>query len=907
MSRGDEPKSSTIRTRRDRASRIRYSTTDETLRAARRFGDFQHALLCGAGLSPAAEVAARLISFELVLDRGELTTILSALPGGVYRSSTDELLLEWSWGAGWVDRRVLHPLTGRALECLGEAISLGELWRELAQRIRTVVPVWDDADDEAVLARLFDTGRAWAALNLPGFLVAHVCRDAPLCALPRSALARGETGRGLVDTEIERLRRTDPRQLGGLLDAVLSEAPPGSDLRPLIVALKSAIRSAIKLEGTHQRMRQGMLDAIAPLTDAAARAGWQVALIYAWTIDFVESGTQRVAALSVHTILGYVPPVLEPLLIALEPLPALPRDAGAWSKVYQQVLALRGPGARKNAASALASLHRHLVTWHEVEPLRAALHAELDELPPAANTIWPHELERIQTWLDAATFDTRLVATLRVAFQVAWSCRLRTSELLTLRLNNVGEAVIEVAPMIRDRAPKSDSGLRTMVLDAPAQEVLARWVRRRRSEGAQDDSLLFGDPHTPERVYRRALLQQLLIELPRAVTGDPDVVFHTLSHAWCNRRIAERKRPAGDVDWLTEVAAGMGHFSASSLRPYANQYESWLAEEIQRGLSLTLNLLSAQAARLLGEPEPRLRKRLERSRARNPDANAWILLSSWRPDQRWPGVTEGVVLAEPQRPHWLDGVTPVSVERVAWILDDLVRGSETDLLAWVCARNGCVVEQVREIVGVTMQLLRLIGAWTPKQRIWTMEGQEDIYMNAYLRWGWCVSGIDWHRRHADKLGSIMSGLPTSVLDPVFIAWAEAYRPRGYLALTPGGAGTLFEWLRRCGVSGLCLAISTCRTEQLRRVAAIQGAFRTVFGVKCQSFKHSEGQGTPDAYLLWSTKDITDGVRPPSASISLAGLHAWMLAAGVAAVLREGRAELSGLVLRTRSDSQGDHE
>jgi integrase len=905
MRRGAEPKFSTIRIRRDRAARIQYSTTDETQRAARRFGDFQRVLLSGPVLSPVAEVVARLVAFELIFDRGELSDIVSALPGGVYRTSDNKLLLEWSWGAGWVDRRVLHPLSGLALERLGEAPAAGDMRPELARLIRTVVPAWDDANDEVVLASLLHAGHAWAALNLPGFLVAHVCRDAPLCALPRSALARGETGRGLVDAQGERLRRTDPRQIGSLLDAVLSKAPPASDLRPLIVALKSAIRTPIKQGGTHQRMRQAMLDAIAPLTDAAARAGWQVALIYAWTVDFIESGTQRVAALSVNTILGYVPPVLEPLLNELVLLSEVPCDAGTWSGLYQRVLASRGQGARKNAVSALASFHRHLVAWHEVEPMAVALHGELDELPPAANTIWPHELARIQDWLDKATFDPRLVATLRVVFQLAWSCRLRTSELLTLRLNNVGETVIEVAPMIRDRAPKSDSGLRTMGLDAPAQALLAQWVRRRRSEGAQDDAFLFGDPHAPERVYRRALLQQLLIELPRAATGDLDVVFHTLSHAWCNRQLSDRQRPVGDVDWLTGVTAGMGHFSAASLRPYANQYESWLAEEIQRGLSLQGKLQSAQAARLLGEPEVRVRKRLERARRRNPDANAWHLLDAWRPGPRWPGVAEGIELAEPQCPHWLVGETPIMAERVAKILDDLTHDPDKidlkDLMARVCSRNGCTVEQVRVIAQITMQLLRMLGAWAPQQRVWTHGRQTGIYLIGLLGRRWHQSDIDWRRRHAEKLRPILSGLPTSVLDPVWLAWAEAYRRRGYMALAPASAGTLFEWLKGCGVSGLCLAISRCKKEKPQRIAAIQGAFRMVFGVSCHSFEHCEGQGTPGIYLLWSSTPITEGVRPGPASISLAGFHAWMLAAGVAAVLREGRTELSGLVLQTCTD------
>lgn len=897
MSAQTNPDDPLIRVRRDRAARVRYGTTDESSRAVERFAQVQRALLSQPTLSLGASIAGRLIAVELILDDAELRAILRTLPSGVYLGGVGQLCLEWRWGAGWLDRRMVSPLTGLALEShqgpLGEAVVLGELisW------IRHVVPRWDDGDDGQVLARLLAAGRAWSVLRLPGFLAAHVCRDAPLCALPRSALARASTRLALIDPQqIDSTRRADPRLLGSLLDAVSSGAGSGGDQSPHIKALNRAIRAAARIGGTHHRMRQAMLESIEPLLDTATRAGWQAALLFAWVFDFIESGTARVTDLSVNTILGYVPPLLEPLMLELEQLDTLPRDASTWSALYERVLASRTSGARKNAASALASFHRHLRTWHEVEPLDAALHAELIEPPPAANTVWPHELERALDWLRQARFDPRLPETLSVAFRLAWSCRLRTSELLTLRLHNVGSGTIEVAPMIRDRAPKSDSGHRTMRLDAGTTEVLASWVRQRRAEGAQEDALLFGDPHNPEQIYRQGLLHYLLITLLRAATGDASITFHSLSHAWCCRQLVERPHPLGDIDWLNQVAAGMGHFSAASLRPYANHYESWLRLEIDHVLELTVELRAADAAWLLGEPAPRLRKRLQRLRDEDSSASVWRLLDSWQANVHWPVIEAGIPMAGPVRPAWLDAPAPLSVEHIGWILEDLASDQAPDELTdWVCRRTGCTPVELERVVHAFMQLLRLIGAWVPQRRVWTARDQAGYFLLSFAGWSRSGTRIDFRRRHSHKFASIRAGLPHSTSDPVWVAWAECFHRRGYLALRPVDAAQLFAWLQRCGVPGVSLGISAESGSTPKNVLAIKGAFRTAFGERCAAFSHIPSQGRPAIYLLWSSRDITE-TAPAPAAVSLDGLHAWMLAAGVAAVLREDTRDIGGLLM-----------
>lgn len=904
-----------VTVRGDRAGRVRYSTTSSSFATKCRFSTFQKALLHEISLGWAARLLGLLIGTEAVLTRRDLTLVIAALPDGLFADQSGSLLLEWTWGEGWLDRRMLGPAVCALLEQRGvQAVSENAAIAELAGFVRATVPFWDDESDEIVVDRVLTAGRAWAVLMLPPFLAAHVCRDRPLCVLPKSALARRESELALSISGELAAPSVDISTMGRLLDAIHVADTVGGDCRALIDALKTSIREGARTDGTHHRMRQEMLRLIGVHMEAACRSGWQTALLFAWTVDLIESGTQRVSDLAVNTILGYVPPLLEPLMLELQGMTTLTRDASAWFELYQRVLASKSAGSRKSLASAMSSFHDHLVRWHGIDALEQALHAQLPDPPPAANTIWPHELDRIHQWLERCDFDDRLRGAISVSLRLASSCRLRTEELMTLRLRNVQGAVLEVAPMIRDRQPKSDSGVRAMRLDEVAASVLDDWVRRRRTEGATDIDLLFGDPHQPGHVYRRGTMHAALIGLLRAATGDASVVFHTLSHAWCDRQIVRGNQERGDLNWLNPIAAGMGHFSASSLQPYGHQYERWLQGALHAALSNSINLSASDCARLIGEPPASVRKRLERLRAReglgDRNAQIWRLLYAYEVKSTWPDVAEGIALVEPVPPSWLKDDPPPSIERVAWILEDLAtQKPPEDLVAWVCRRNACVPEVAYSVVHAAMQILRLVGAWSPSRRIWRSGDHDAHFLREFLLWNESADRIDFRRRQAAKYRAMRSALPSSVGDAAWVSWVEGYRRSGYFALDPTRAATLFDWLRRCGVSGLSVGISVSydATDGLARErAAIRGAFRAAFGVPCPTFEHAPHQARPKIYLLWSTQPVEEDVRPPSAAISLDGFHAWMLAAGVAAVLRDQVADVSGLLMPSIVKKGSEH-
>lgn len=142
---------------------------------------------------------------------------------------------------------------------------------------------------------------------------------------------------------------------------------------------------------------------------------------------------------------------------------------------------------------------------------------------------------------------------------------------------------------------------------------------------------------------------------------------------------------------------------------------------------------------------------------------------------------------------------------------------------------------VHSVVHAAMQILRLVGAWSPSRRIWRSGDHDAHFLREFLLWN-ASARMDFKRRHAEKYLPLLSVLPASVEAPAWIIWAEGYWRSGYFALDPTRAATLFDWLRRCGVSGLSVGISVCSdaTEGLARErAAIRGRSAQRLGCPAQ--------------------------------------------------------------------------
>lgn len=866
----------------DRFGRVAYGPTAQTAKGATRFVAFQRLVLAVTdGCSDGGRLAAHLLAFDLVVTEDDLRAALQGAHNA-YRWRS-HVCVDWERGNDWRDRRAVSGMTCVALAQTAYPIDVAAALAGLAELARRAVPRWADLSDEATRAHLFDAAQSWAVLHLPGFLAAHVLRDIPLQVLPRTALVREAVGRALA---AELPPEGAPIRLA-LFDGVVSME--GGFDATVVEVLRRACREAHQRYREHSRARGWLLRELERVSHTAVCAGWVSALLYLWVWDLVESGTERVPQLAPVTIVNYTGPVLLPLAEILAAMSGIDPSGEVWQDAYLKILSASSQGNLANVASGLSAFHAFLRRWFDVEPLPIALHEAFDEGPPNANMIWPHEIERVFAWLDVKQGDERMRAGLIVAFRLAWATRLRTTELLTLRLRNVvgGAGEIEVAPLRRDGKTKSDSSVRLTAIDAQARAVLDAWIERRREEGAGDDDLVWGDPHAPRRVYRAGSMRFALSRILQCATGDPSVTFHTLSHRWVNEQIANLDEIVGtaDLNPLDVMSAGAGHFSAATLRHYAHVVEFWLRREIDTELQAERCLTSDIAARYTGEPAARLRKRASRAGV-STDRIGWAAIDALRDDFRWPDVATLAPTAPPVPPAWIGATNRVTAAGVANVIEDLVAGTPERVVA---LRSGCSVRWVREIASAALSMLRLIGAAGHSRRVATITGESAcIELRA---WGKHPKRFNLASRHQRKYDPICARLPADREAPGWVAWAESYRD-GYLALTRRDAGALLSWLSQSGVPVRELAVSMVSDADGTVVdaqRAIEGAFRTAYGIAPLVLSHIPRQGRPEIYLVWSSA-LIGSLPPKSATLSLDGLHAWMLAAGVAAELNVVSAE-----------------
>lgn len=864
----------------DRHGRIAYGPTPRTASVERSFRHFQQAVIdAGPEIGPAA-LAAHLVALEGIVVNSDLEAALGAASdcyqwrGGLY--------LEWPRGGDWRDRRRLSGTTA-SLIAAGITRDSAAL-KALPRFAGSVVPRWFGLHESEIVARLFEAGQVWAVMNLPGFLAAHVLGDVKLQPCPRSALGREQTGLAIVD---EAILEPSADQIECLEAACAGHVSHDTSL---ILRLRAICSSGREAKGHYARARADMLRQVRDLVPQVTEHGWTTGLVLGWAIALIEVGTRGKVGLAPATISNYVCTVAIELTECLNREGVLPNEGERWQELYTEILDAVAPGSRVNAASALASFHVYLNQWLDVEPLDVALHNQLEDVPPRANIVWPHEIERVRVWLRDGHGDSRLNGALSLVLKIAASVRVRTDEILSLRMRNVVDVSgeIEVHPLRRDAPGKSGSARRILSIDAGTRVELQAWIARRRGEGAGDNDLLFGDPYNADQVYRAGAMRIALSGLLRRATGDARVVFHTLSHTWVSTQAEhlDALRGNADINPLDLISAGAGHFSPATLRHYLHLYEKWLRDELDRALTQTLRVTSALASRYTGRPAPGLRKRA--SRAGENWAGYWAEI-----DARVNGTLHASPayadreFVEPVPPAWLAQPRRRDVEAIANVLEDLAKGISLERVA---LRSNCTTEEIVAIAGAALETVRLLGAWRPSARL--VQVHDSRVCDAFAAWASSSTGLDLSRRHQDKFHPIRSRLPVRSA-AVWSSWVETYA-RGYIALAPDTAGPLFRWLAQSNVSALNLAMSVeCSgadpVVESPGVRALQRIFRVAFGVEPRVFGHRAGERRPPVYLIWSSGPVGDE-RPAPAASSLQGLHSWLLAASCFIPMEEFQAQ-----------------
>jgi len=868
-----------IRIRKDRLGRFHYLANQNASHGAARIREIQIAVLKGAlDQEPQlVRLIGSLMLFDGILLPKDLDAAVLALPG-IYRWRS-HVVLEWQRDDGRQDRRFLSSLTLSLLSEMSDSFPRMKLAAAVHQLVECCYP-----EEGKELSHLLSDLQAYLQEVLPGPLFSHVAGTVPITALPRSDLAREATELALVSHRTNAIS-AGMEALGNALDHVFQGKRTGSSAWLVDQAINVCLQHSRKNDAQDKAT---MLRACHELSTKASQADQRSALILAWIVDLIESGSILERNPKPQTIYKYVSRLAPQLRILLEDINLDKLDAKELHEVYESILAATTPGNRTNTLSAIKSWHSFLVEALGAPPLFKKLD-EQDSLPiPSAHVIWPHELDRIQAWVAQSTLDERLRSQLSLCFYLAANLRLRAKELFYLRLWNVidyGTTIeVQIAPRRINGTPKTKSGRRAQVLTCQKTiEILRAWLARRRMELALPTDLLMGSPQEPRTVYRLGQMYVLINRLLKDATGDGQVSLHTLSHTWATTHLTNAllEPTPTDINQLEVIAKDAGHLSASTtfFHYFHNAEEplqKYLADEF-RHLTITSN----DADRWSAVKADTLRQRASSQDRDNQEVYWEAILSRQARVSNVTAATE-FDLTEPAMPSYLHRVSSFGFDAVLHGLEELSLGMSLETVA---SRMGTDVQRVMMMREMALRRVARFRVKGSNRRSGTSRKDcVSMEMLHYLE-------IDFSRFRQDKWRTPRAWLTKHINDEelsvLIQAWERSF-DRGYWAITEkADAITLFKFLHEAGVPtmNLALAASYERTNQpspkeLWVERALDLAFESRFGMPLMHDVKPTRRSRPKHYLIWSGKSLVSDGEAASASISLSGFHSMLLAAAV---------------------------
>lgn len=843
--------------------------------AARRFEHTQGALLRGDLLlyAPGVRLAAFLVAFDGVATRESLIDALGACRNTYVANGA--VCIDWKAPCGRIDRRHLSVWTRFVLAQPDSLMISPE--QALLMLDRCFQELAADHDFPRSLDAFLGDSQAWLALHLAGPWLAHAIGAARLAALPRSVFARECSKRALRVATDENGREGEllaDSAMGLALDAYLSgDTDDGSYwLVDEVMAICQTTTS-----------RRAMVKKLLAISTRNGK-GRISSLILAWAIDLAESGTQGDTDISSRTVSKYVRAIARDLLDQFRRKFLEELKSEEFDERYREVIRSKPAGAQRTCASALSSWHFFLVCWLDVAPRTRSLHRDLPESIPRANVVWPHELGTIAEWLAKAK-ESRLVHQTSVAFAIAGAIRIRTNELIKLRLKNVrviGNSVeIEICTLVSDGGLKSQNARRVQKIECPTiATTVSMWKQRRLEELAMPNDYLFGDPYHAGKPYCPGQMQLLMNRLLKDVTGDPSMSIHSLSHSWAtNRFLSASGYESGlDVNSFDALSAEAGHGDASmTLTYYVHRFEEAIRGKIDTEIASRLRW--PEMAPFVSVNHDTYRQRLsrqKRSMVGLDDGQCKLqLVRAALPFFKFPAADCGIETAEAKTTAIGAPTKGIPLGMVIDVLTDIGQGTSVEITALRACRSQ---EVIVRIIHLAMEILVELDEFRPGRQ---KQGLSDVADDLRIALHAATRGrIDFSKIRQPKLLALREFLARGLSEPTvhdaIQSWLQCYR-YGYVSLAqPSCAAALVRMLKASGISASAIGIFCIPSSDpasLRLKAEIEAVFVQEYAATPLTKTCSIRGGRPSAYLAISGTDFTD--RASSATLCMKGLNALM--------------------------------
>lgn len=768
---------------------------------------------------------------DAVLDRHHVAAI-----GRNGQTWTDQMVvaLEWILPNGWRDRRYLSSDSAACVKQNG-GVRLGQPhWSDAAAYLRS-----DPTLAAPVIVSLFDAATAFWHHNLPGVLFCHCARLAPLQPLTSAAHARRASGLPLVSGP------TDPREsLRSSIELGLQMARHASSRLECAHRIRSIFKKTALRSSDHQ-VRQQWIAGLIALFDEACAHGRAQALVVAGTLHVVNEGGIRGGLLKPRSLAAYVGDTVERLLKSMLAHGGDPDGytAAVWRQIYVATVEQANASARPKVAAFLLAFHRMLL-GRGAEPLTLSFARPEHLEPPNARIIFDVEIERALAYIRRPEVAQRIGLQAELMLLIGKVVAIRTSEVFTLRLEDViegsgGVCVLSVAPRRTDGTSKSPSVRRQVEIhDLEVNSRLLTFWRRRAGEDASPADFLFGEPRSPGTRFAERDTTELVQQAIKSATGDQTASFYCLRHRVLSEQAQAVLLPDArtcDEPWLLSSIAGRaGHASIASSRPYLNCFEAALQAWAMRSREAAAVASTAGFERV--------------------DQGHVVAVGSSR------------LAADEEPGEDSECVAALSVDVVIGVLDDV---SHDHSVSAAALRNDIRETLVNEILMATFDVLAALGlgpAVSSKHRL-----LDSICLVQSLKPWWRASGQPKYQGVRRRLAEVVRRDPR-LLERLTRSWHSAYRKEELSLDRFEAAAPLLTFLQSCEVPVGRLLITCAKVPVPTHLQQRQGR-----GLIVRPVPPRAGRASTRLHLC--SIDATAKV-PAGPAIAVQGLHAWMVAATV---------------------------
>ena len=459
--------------------------------------------------------------------------------------------------------------------------------------------------------------------------------------------------------------------------------------------------------GSNSYKMKSIREALSSLTHDIDQMDEASALIYIFSLQLVENGTQRKEVLAPATPGHYVRSFASDFCILLDGNRLYDITEERYSKLFASLLSA-GQSIASYRRAGLKAFHHFLRSWWHVPKLPAEMFGVESTTPVSANLIWPHEITLIENWL-ATLKEGRLALKISCALAIASHSMVRMRELFFLRILNVqiesSRVVIEIAREIRDGKEKTAEGRRRISVDDPgAVAVITAWHIRRISEAKNDTTeYLFGDSDHPGSLRCIGKVYYWCNLLLKHVSGDQSVSLHTLRHSFASLQFAAilADRSELEVNPLDELANQAGHVGGHiTAINYCHIFEAGIRLALDTPVAL-IKISYKSASLWSGASEQNLRQRVCRSDgiASNPSFKQWFTSRNPIDYSTFKAATASLAMEAPVSPLPTTFATEINVQAVAGILRDASCDLSTPEIALRRDLPECIVTQTLTILG----------------------------------------------------------------------------------------------------------------------------------------------------------------------------------------------------------------